>query len=52
MNKCCTHNCNEGRNCPARHAYRARVWMRYILPCAALTAAGWVALAVWLWRAV
>jgi hypothetical protein len=47
----CTHDCDEGRSCtcstPDSRAERARVWRRYILPSAAITAIGWATLA-WL----
>ena len=47
----CTHDCDEGRACtcstPESRAERARVWRRYILPSAAITAIGWATLA-WL----
>ena len=55
--ECCTHNCNEGRDCHARiksesRAYRAKVWCWYTFPVMLVTALAWVAVAVWLWRMV
>lgn len=34
---CCTQNCRQGRDCPKRHNYRAKVWTGII--CAYVVAA-------------